>query len=252
LKVFGEEVRRYRALADLSLRDLEVKSSVSDSHLGKIERGKTRCDRKIAEKLDEVLITRGALPALWDQLVRDASFPVWFDWPEIETKAVQLTAYECVVVYGLLQTEAYASSILVNPDDVARRVGRQEILHREEPLPPRLSVLLAEEVLTNEVGGRETMREQCQHLLEVSSGRISVQVVPGPLAPAGTSGAFCLAILGDRSELGYVETPARGYTLSEPADIQTLSDDMADIRARALPVGLSRDHIHRVMEERWT
>jgi transcriptional regulator with XRE-family HTH domain len=252
LRVFGEEVRRYREVAGLSMAELEARSSISDSHIGKIERGETRCSREVAEALDKVLDSRGALPSLWDKLVKDASLPTWFDWPVIEERAGLLVAYENFVVYGLLQTEDYASALLVDPGERAFRLKRQEILTRDEPAPPRLVVLLAESVLTNLVGSPEIMRDQLKHLLEPPSPRTTVQIVPGPVPPSGTSGAFCIATLSDRTEVGYVETPARGFTLAEPADIQTISDNMADVRAAALPVGLSRDLIQRVMEERWT
>jgi transcriptional regulator with XRE-family HTH domain len=255
LQVFGNEVRRYRELSGLSQEQLGDKIPISGSHIGKIERGETRCDRKLTVRMNEILDTRGALPSLWDELVKDAIFPSWFDWPEVETnpETVSLDSYECLTVYGLLQTEKYAAVLLKgDAKKVEGRMSRQELLTREDPPPPRISVLLADSVLTNEVGGREVMREQLEHLVAITSPRIAVQVVPSPLPPISLDGAFCLATLADRSELAYVETPARGITLSERSDIQTLSDNMAEIRQMALPVGLSRDHIRRVVEERWT
>jgi transcriptional regulator with XRE-family HTH domain len=255
LQVFGNEVRRYRELSRLSQEQLGDKIPVSGSHIGKIERGETRCDRKLTVRMNEILDTRGALPSLWDELVKDAIFPSWFDWPEVEAnpETVSLDSYECLVVYGLLQTEKYAS-VLMNGDTkkVEGRMSRQELLTREDPPPPRVSVILTESVLTNMVGSAEIMREQLNHLLSISSPRISIQVVTPPLPPTGTDGAFCLATFADRTELAYVETAARGITLSEKADIWALSENLAAIRSMALPVNQSRDHIRRVMEERWT
>jgi transcriptional regulator with XRE-family HTH domain len=139
LKVFGSEVRRFRELAELSQAQLGDKIPISSSHIGKIERGETRCDRKLAVRMDEILDTRGSLPSLWDELVEKAVFPAWFDWPEIETEAIRLQSYECLVVYGLLQTESYAAALLEDdPQAVSARIGRQEILHRQDPPPPRL------------------------------------------------------------------------------------------------------------------
>jgi transcriptional regulator with XRE-family HTH domain len=255
LRAFGREVRRYRELAELSQAQLAEKIPISSSHIGKIERGETRCDRKLAVRMDEILDTRGALPSLWDELVKDAAFPTWFDWPEVEAnpEAISLAAYECTVVYGLLQTEDYASALLRGDEAaVCARMGRQEVLTREDPQPPRINVLLSENVLTNQIGDEKVMREQLDHLLTVASDRIQLQVVRNPMPTTGTDGSFCLATLADRSELAFVETPARGFTLSERDDIQTLSDKLADIRACALPLDQSRDYIRRVMEERWT
>lgn len=253
LRVFGSEARRFRELAGISQVQLADKIHISGSHVGKIERGETRCDRTIAVGMDGVLDTRGSLPSLWDELVQNAAFPVWFDWPEIEADAVRLLSYECLVIYGLLQTEAYATALLEgDAQAVAARIGRQEILTRAEPAPPRLTVVLTEAVLTNEVGGPEVMREQLDRLLALSSSRITIQILVGPLPASATAGAFALATMPDRSEFGYVETAARGLTLNEPDDMYTLTGIYDEIRAQALPVGQSKDHIRRIMEERWT
>ncbi len=253
LRVFGGEVRRYRELRGWSQAQLAGKVPISSTHIGNIERGDGKCDRGLAVRLDEVLGTQGALPSLWDQLVKSATFPVWFDWPQVEARAIVLEIYEYAAVTGLLQTQAYASVLLGGDEGaVAARMGRQEILCREDPAPPRLTVILAKSVLTNEVGGPDVMREQLEHLLSLSSPRISIQVLEGSLTPSGMSGAFSLATLADRNELAYVDTPAKGFTLNEPDDLNVLSDAYAAIRSRALPVDQSRDYIRKIMEEQWT
>ncbi|GAA4610418.1 hypothetical protein GCM10023195_42750 [Actinoallomurus liliacearum] len=223
LELFGSQVKRYRSISGLSQDQLGEKVPVCGSHIGKIERGETRCDRAIAVKLDELLDTRGALPSLWDELVVDAAFPVWFDWPEVESEAEFLGTYQCLVVDGLLQTEDYASALLgEDTAATAARMKRQAILSREDPPPPRVSP------------------------------RISVQIVPDPFGPIGTAGGFVLATLPNRTELAYVATAVRGITTSEPDDIRLLSETYDQIRSRALPVEMSRDLISRVLEERWT
>jgi transcriptional regulator with XRE-family HTH domain len=253
LRVFGGEVRRYRELRGWSQAQLAGKVPISSTHIGNIERGDGKCDRKLAVRLDEILGTQGAVPALWDQLVQSATFPVWFDWPQVEAQAVALEIYEYAVVTGLLQTPAYASVVLGGDEGaVAARMGRQEILCRESPAPPRLSVIFSKCVLTNEIGGPDVMREQLEHLLSLPSPKISIQVLEGSLTPAGTSGAFCLATLPDRSELAYLETAAKGLTLNESDDLNFLSDAYASVRSRALPVDQSRDYIRKIMEEEWT
>ncbi|MCO6007623.1 helix-turn-helix transcriptional regulator [Actinoallomurus purpureus] len=253
LKVFGSVVRGYRCATGLSQDQLGEKIPICGSHIGKIERGETRCDRSIAVKLDELFDTKGALPSLWDELVLDAAFPVWFDWPKVETDADFLKSYQCLVVDGLLQTEEYASALLGGDKAAtAARLGRQALLSRDDPPPPRLSVLLAESVLRNEVGDRDVMRGQLEHLLALSFSRVSLQIVPGPLHPADTAGAFGLATLPDRSEVAYVATAMRGITTSESDDIRLLSEAYDEIRSRALPVEMSRDLIRRILEEQWT
>jgi DNA-binding XRE family transcriptional regulator len=236
----------------MSQSNLGDKINISGSHIGKIERGESRCDRTLAVRMDELFSTAGLLASLWDELVQSAAFPPWFDWPEVEAEAVQLQVYQCLILYGLLQTEAYAAALLDgDAEAVAARMTRQKILTRAEPPPPRISVVLTEYVLTNEVGGREVMRDQLKHLLELSSSRLTIQILTGPLPPSGNSGAFVLATMPDRSEIAYVDSGARGFTLNEQGDMHTLAGGYDEIRSRALPVDLSNDHIQRIMEERW-
>lgn len=154
---------------------------------------------------------------------------------------------------GPLQTEAYASMLLqADKEAVAARLGRQAVLTRGEPTPPRLVVLMTEYVLYHEVGNRDVMREQLDHLLSVASSRISVHIVPAPIHPRGTDSGFVIAALPDRSELSYMDTPLRGLTIDDIEDIRAPSDTYEVLRSRALPVDASRDLIRKVMEERWT
>jgi transcriptional regulator with XRE-family HTH domain len=254
LILFGIEVRRFRQAAGLSQEQTGSKIHVSGSHIGQIERGEVRCEEKTAKALDEVLGSVGTIPSLWKQCVKNSVFPSWFDWPEVEAEATHLRTYQGMVVYGLLQTDEYASILLRGDvDAVAARIGRQDILFREEPPAPRVSVLLYEGVLRNQVGTKETMRGQLDRLLTLCEAKtVSIQIVPGAVPSAGTVGSFVLATLPDRTEVAYADMAARGLTLNEAGDIRAISDSYDEIRDRALPVEMSRDLIQHIMEERWT
>ncbi len=253
LQIFGSEVRRYRELMELSQDGLAAKVPVSGSYVGSVERGWSRCTRAFAMILDGILDSRGAIPALWDKLVKNSAFPTWFDWPSVEEDADTLQSYECLVVPGLLQTPEYALTLLKGDKDAAdARIDRQAILLRDDPQPPRLTIVLFEGVLHHQVGTHETMRNQLLHLIESQSERVAIQIVAGQVPPEGADGSFVLATMHDRSEVAYVETAARGLTLDEVGDIRTLTVAFDAIRARALPVDMSTDLIRRVIEERWT
>lgn len=253
LVLFGEEVRRFRQAKGLSQEGLGAKIPVSGSNIGQIERGDVRCARETAVKLDEILDTRGSLPSLWDKLVKDTAFPVWFDWPEVEAEATHLRTYQVSIMYGLSQIEEYAWVLLKgDPQKVAARMGRQDILFRQEPPAPRLSILLYEGVLHHQIGSAEVMAKQLGRLQELTElPNVSVQVVPS-LPSAGTAGSFTLATLPDRSEVGYADMAGRDLTLHEPDDIRALADSYDEIRDEALPVDMSRARIQKIMEERWT
>lgn len=139
----------------------------------------------------------------WWHTYRDV-MPNWFGgYLSLEQAAVHIRAYEAQFIPGLLQTEAYAHALLTAGDpqaaaeDIDRRVAlrleRQRILTR--PQPPLLWAVMDETVLHWPVGGREVMRAQIDHLLEISTAQhIRLQLMPfshGP-HPATRAGAFQL------------------------------------------------------------
>lgn len=196
-----------------------MKGHVTGSFIGAIERGESRCQRELAVLLDDVLDTRGTLPSLWDDLVMNAAFPVWFDWPKIESQAVSLQAYEPFLIYGLLQNEEYAE-VLLNGDRAAveARMGRQALLTREDPPPPKLTVVFSELALHNQVGDERIMRTQLERLITAAATGTTIQVVPNGARRPGNTGAFVLATLENRNEVAHVDTAARGMTLSNHDD----------------------------------
>lgn len=91
--------------------------------------------------------------------------------------AERLAQVETVAIPGLFQTKGYAMAVerfadLPRTDEqtmheVERRIARQQVIHRKTD-PLILEALVAEQVLTNVVGGRRVMVEQCDHLLELA------------------------------------------------------------------------------------
>jgi len=253
LQVFGDQVRAFRLNAGWSQDQLGNKIHVSGTYIGKVERGEVRCQRKLAQALDAAFELPNALTQLWDNLNLASAFPDWFDWYRVESGARKLRTYQCLVVYGLLQTEDYARALLGGDEEaVSARMERQKILTREDPPPPQVEVLLTEGVLYNPVGGKEVMRGQLERLLAAMADGVRIRVVPGMTPPEGSVGAFVIAQMPNRSELAYVETALRGLSLSEAEDVDTLITAYDAIGAHALPVSMTRDLVVKVLEERWT
>lgn len=251
LIAYGNQVRFYRERMGLSQDRLGERFPVSGSYIGQIETGKTRCTAEFAQQLDDLAGAHGCLIRLWKDLVQDAAYPTWFDWPPIERDAMMLQAFELSVVHGLLQTPAYAMALLDDEAAVSARMARQNILARENPCPPMLSVMLDESVLTRDVGGPEIMKEQLEQLILLQTKRRTVQVVPAEVHD-GLSGSFILATLADRSEVAYVETALRGTTMAGAADVAKLSEALVSLRASAYSVKESIELIRKVIGEKWT
>ncbi|SEG70448.1 Helix-turn-helix domain-containing protein [Thermomonospora echinospora] len=250
LRAFGNQVRHHRERLGLSQDRLGDRFPVSGSYIGLIETGKTRCTEDFAKKLDDHLTAYGALALLWEDLVQHAAYPTWFDWYLVERQAAMLQTFQLAVVYGLLQTPEYARVLLGDEAAVEARLARQAILTRSDPEPPMLVALLDESVLYRQIGDRKVMREQLEHLIAVSSRRISVQIVPMGVHD-GLSGSFVLATMEDRSEVAYMDTALRGMTLGGKDGLKKISESLFDLRSKALSARDSQNLIQKTLEERW-
>src|ERR1019366_4136366 len=101
----------------------------------------------------------------------------------------------------ILQVESYAHTILAtepgeteSPDVLlAGRLERQQVLSR--PLPPAVTVVMAQAVLPRGVGGPAVMYEQLTHLAEAGQqSKVMIQVIPAEVgAHAGLAGAVSIA-----------------------------------------------------------
>ncbi|MFI0370515.1 Scr1 family TA system antitoxin-like transcriptional regulator [Actinomadura sp. 1N219] len=256
LDLFGSEVRRYRVLANYSIKQLAAKIPYSPSFIGAVERAESHCERSFAEHCDAVLDTKQALAHLHDGLFgnKKDGIPEWFrKWPGVEEESSTLKVYEPQVVYGLLQTEEYASTLLFgNRESVEARMARQAILTRTGPNPPRLVYVLPEVVLWYDVGGPSVMQAQLKHLADSIGDRLSVQVIPNGVPHPGNEGAFVVATLPDGKEVALVETAARGIMMDSREDISRLKDTFDAIGTQALPTRMSADLINHTAEEKWT
>mgnify|MGYP001141293250 FL=1 len=169
LDYYGYELKRVREGAGLTQKGLGSLVFCTGSLIGQIENAAKVPQRDFSERLDAALGTDGAFSRLVGLVLR-SQLPSWFQpYAEMEAKAAYISAFQAQVVYGLLQTEAYARALLGVREDgdldakVAARLDRQRVLYKDEP--PVTWVVLSEAVLHPEVRGREVMREQAAQLL---------------------------------------------------------------------------------------
>jgi transcriptional regulator with XRE-family HTH domain len=253
LLAFGRRLKRFREDAGLTQANIAERANLTTSFVGQVELGKKRCTRKFAETIDNDLELGGKLVELWDDLVKDSAFPAWFDWPDVEAEAVELTSYGLSIVHGLLQTVDYASSMLAGrKESVDARMNRQKILTRDEPSPPDCLFLIDEAALRRQVAPVKVMKDQLDHLAEVINNKVTVQVVPEGAPHIGVVGSFTLATLSDLTEIVYVETFVRGFTMADLEDITEAHKALKEIRSLALPVEQSVDFIRKIAKEKWS
>ncbi|MBW8484375.1 helix-turn-helix domain-containing protein [Actinomadura parmotrematis] len=253
--LFGSEVRYHRELRGHSLRALAALIPFGASTISEIERGLAACDLVFAELADGALETGGALARLHGGLFdgRAAAFPDHFvGWPEQESEAELLRSYQPLLVDGLLQTPDYARELLYGDEKaVEARMARQAILSRDEPLPPRLMVLMAEHVLWHRIGTAALMYEQLHHIADVISPRLSVQILPDGCGHSGHLGGFAIARLCDGHSVAYVDHEPAGVILGGRREVERLSERFSDLATYALPADMSGALIRETAESRW-
>jgi transcriptional regulator with XRE-family HTH domain len=263
VETFAEELKAQREAAGLTQEQLGKLMGYSPSVIAKVETCRSLPSPEFAKTADEALKTPGTFRRLRKSMVNGA-YESWFQpYVEIEERATVIRSWQPLVVDGLLQTEAYALALLRAswPVDsqaridqlVTARMARQEILRRENPDPPIVSVILGETVLRQPVGGPEVMREQLQHLVEAAaSPRITIQVMP--LASGehpGLLGAWVVASFENGPDAAYLDNTLNGQVTERRKDVARVSLLYDTLRAEALSPGASVDLIARTVEQ-WT
>ncbi|GGR83043.1 transcriptional regulator [Streptomyces aureoverticillatus] len=256
LDYYGAELRRLRESAGLNQGELGDCIFCTGSLVGQVETAKKVPTRDFSERLDAALGTDGAFSRLVGLVLR-SQLPSWFQaYAEMEAKATYISTFQSQVVYGLLQTEAYARALLsIEHTDkldelVAARMDRQRILLRDQP--PVICVVLDEALLYREVGGRDVMREQLGRLLDNRNDWLQVQVLPFSSGQhAGMIGAFNLLRFESDPDLFYAETYETPYMTANTQLIRERSVGYARLQAEALSPRESAALIARVMEERY-
>jgi hypothetical protein len=165
-----------------------------------------------------------------------------------------------LIVPGLLQTEAYARTLLrtrvgVTEDEfeamLAARLERQVILAR--PKPPTLWVLLDEGVLHRPVGDAQVMHEQVSYLAAAARRpNIVVQVVPRSVgAYEGLRGPLVLASFAGGPDVALQDAAVYGSVVESGAGVAAARAAWEATKSEALSRSASIDLIEKVAEQ-WT
>lgn len=255
LKAFGAVVRAFRKRAGLTQEEFAPMVGYSVPTVASIEQGRRFPQQGFVEGSEDILDAFGALRGAARHLSRRPGLASWFrQWARLEAEAVSLYTYECRLVPGLLQTEAYARTLFVNQlpplcDDKieaqwAARAERQRLL-RERP-NTAYSFILEEHLFLRRTGGVDVTRELVDHVLEVAELRnVEVQVMPLVREThAGLDGPMHLLETQENRWFGYCEGQESGQFISDPKVVSKLQMRYARMRSQALTledsVGLLR------------
>ncbi|GAA3190771.1 MULTISPECIES: helix-turn-helix domain-containing protein [Streptomyces] len=262
----GQELRRLRELKGMTAEEVAERLLVSQSKISRLENGRRSIsqrdvrdlcgvyevdDRRIVESLMQM--AKDSRQQGWWHAFGDIPYSVYIG---LETEAASLRVYESLVVPGLLQTPRYARAVIpgvlpeLPPDQLEKRT--QVRLRRQERVddpenPLRLWVVLDESALRRVVGGHAVMREQLEHLVEMSAlPHVTVQVLPYDTgAHAGMSGTFSILEFDATSDSSvvYIEGVTSDLYLEKANDVNKYTIMYEHLRAQALNADQSREFI---------
>jgi len=266
--LLGAQLRRLREHASVTRDDAGYHIRASGSKISRMELGRVSFKERdvtdlleyygvtdLAEREKLVQLTREANATPWYQKFQDV-VPDWFHvFVGLEEAAQLIRVYEVQFVPGLLQTEEYARAIIlqgapgVDPDEVERRValrmGRQELLTRENP--PRYWVIMDEAALRRPMGGRDVHFKQIERLIDlVGEPNITLQVMPFRYGGhAADGGAFTIMRFPetDLPDVVYMEYLTGAHYIDKPEEVERY----AAVMERLSVAGTSPDRTREIL-----
>ncbi|KQW03257.1 helix-turn-helix transcriptional regulator [Streptomyces sp. Root369] len=244
LRTFGAVVQALREHAGLSREEFADLVRFSKHTVASVELGRRMPDRDFVERGEAATGNTGALRKAAPHLTRQAGLASWFrQWARLEAQAVTLWTYDCRVIPGLLQTEAYARAVTesVPPvkdeeqvtKQVAARLERQQLFDRRPPIA--FSFIIEQALIERGTGGPDVMREQLDSLLERSSQfNVELQIMPRYQPEhAGFDGPLRLLESQDNKWFGYAEGQRGGMLITDPKEVSIMLQRYAKLRSQA-------------------
>jgi transcriptional regulator with XRE-family HTH domain len=229
--LLGGHLRRLREAAGITPDRAGYEIRASRSKISRVEHGRVSFkERDVADLLTLYGVTDEDERRRMLNLAQHANSQGWWsryddvmpDWFETYVGLEQATSlirtYELQFVPGLFQTEDYARAVTVlghrsaSAEEIDQRVGlrlqRQQILARPDGTP-RVWAVIDESALRRPLGGRDVMRAQLVHLLELTeSPQVTLQVMPfdrGGHSAAGGSFSILRFAEPELPDIVYIE-----------------------------------------------
>jgi transcriptional regulator with XRE-family HTH domain len=257
--LLGSQLRKLREAAGITPERAGYEIRASRSKISRVEHGRVGFkERDVVDLLTLYGVTDKKVHQRMLALAQQANSPGWWaryddvlpDWFETYVGLEQATSlirtYELQFVPGLFQTRDYARAVTVlghraaPPEEIERRVSlrlnRQQILTRPDSVP-KVWAVIDESALRRPLGGREVMRAQLQHLIELTeSPQVTLQIMPfdrGGHSAAGGSFAILRFADSDLPDIVYIEQLTGALYLDRPEEIDHYREVMNSLSAEA-------------------
>ncbi|WP_043264073.1 helix-turn-helix transcriptional regulator [Streptomyces sp. CT34] len=257
LRTFGAVYQGFRENAGFTQESLAPVIRYSAHYIGSVEQGRRLPSKKFVDRSEDTLNANGVLRKAASRLSKQPGLARWFrEWAELEKQAISLYTYECRLVPGLLQTEAYGRTLFthqvphLDDDEIevrwAARCERKRLL-RERP-NTAFSFILEEQLFLRRTGGAEVTKQLIDHVLELSEIRnVDVQLMPlVQQNHAGLHGPMQLLETPDNEWFGYCEGQRTGLFISDPKEVSILQMRYARLLSQALTPQDSRSLLKQI------
>ena len=270
----GAQLRRLREASGLTTEEAAEAIRATHSKISRLERGRSGAKQRDvadllslygvngeAEREEILMLARQATAPGWWQQYGDV-LPRWLElYVGLEEAASIIRTYEVQFVHGLMQTEDYARAVILisnahAPDaEIERRVSlrmeRQRLL--TQPDAPELWAVLDEAALRRPPAGRDVMRAQLRHLLELTDlPNVTLQIVPFHIGShAAVGGPFTILRFPepDLPDIVYLEQLNSALYLDQPSDVTDYVTVMDQLCVQAETGAASKDILRALVEE---
>lgn len=259
MRMFGSQLMGWRKRAGVSREQLAQEAGYSVELVKSVEQGRRRPQLQLVDAAELLCDAGGLLRSAAEHIVQ-SKFPDWFEeYAQYEAECASLGIYQNHVMPGLFQTREYALAVfrsgrpLLDDDEIEQRLTarmeRQQLLHRAPPAV--ISAVLEQVTLERWIGGREVLRGQLRHLLELAQLRnIDLQVMPTRSEThAGLAGSMYVLEAQEQQRIVYFEGQKGSVMLSEPRDVSDLNMRYAILRSQAFTPNDSVRLLEKVLGE---
>ncbi|MCX4881056.1 helix-turn-helix transcriptional regulator [Streptomyces sp. NBC_00847] len=277
----GSPTARRRRLS-IELKKLREKSAFTCAHVGealdwsgsKVNRMETGSGRVQPSDIDALCrfygttdelreflksLAREAKTRGWWQ-VHGSGVPEWFNiYIGLEQEASTFRQYQCELIPGLMQTEAYACELHktgahMTREDIAKavrvRMERQALLTRDGA--PDSWFIVNEGALRKVIGDRVLMREQLERVLHVTElPSVTLQILPFDSGTHPATGSFTMLGFPDQEDpdLVYRDGITDAVYLEGEHHVREYTRAFDGLRAAALSPQRSAHLINSVLKE---
>ncbi|MFZ4298538.1 helix-turn-helix domain-containing protein [Streptomyces cinereoruber] len=254
----GRQLRLRREAVGVRAAEFALAVGYGEDMIYKIEGGKRIPRPEFLDKADEVLGADGLIAAMKEDVAKVRYPKKERALAKLEARAVEMQLYDPLNVHGLLQTPEYARGLFLMRRPVytqeevehytAARVARKAVFERDPA--PELSFVLEECTLLRPLGGRDVLRRQIEHLLEVAELR-HVEIQMMPLDQVEHVGLSVVEVMKfeDGTAIGRASDVSGGRPLTDLRRLRLLELRYGILRTQALTPGATVDALHRLLKE---